>query len=259
MPTIIKCSTCKRALEVPNELMGKRVKCPACKSIFTPTPPGTSPPEDPSARRQPPSPKSESAIRRQRPAPPPDEEDEEEEEEEQPRVRKKGIRRREEEDEKDEEEDDEDEDEEEEEEEVRPRRRKRLRRFSHRAADAVKGPAIALMILGTIGLVCDGSALGFNLLGSAIGNQVEDKNLQLFLSLFRGTFGMIHSAAGVFIGLSMLLSGIKMRKLKGYKNAMTASILAMIPIVSPCCIVGLPIGIWSIIVLSKPEVKDGFS
>jgi len=114
------------------------------------------------------------------------------------------------------------------------------------------------MILGTIGLVCDGSALGMNLLGSAIGNQVEDKNLQLALSLFRGTFGLIHSAAGVFIGLSMLLSGIQMRKLKGYKNAMTSSILAMIPIVSPCCIVGLPIGIWSVIVLCKPEVKDAF-
>src|SRR5260370_40641183 len=99
MPTPTKCPAGKQALEVPHELMGRRVKCPACKSIFTAEPPGASPPEDPRARRQPPGPKSESAIRRQRPAPPSDEdEDEEEEEEEKPRVRKKGIRRREEED-----------------------------------------------------------------------------------------------------------------------------------------------------------------
>jgi hypothetical protein len=235
--------------------MGKRVKCPGCKMIFTASPPGAAPPEAPAGRRPAPSQKSEEGIRRKRPAPPPgdDEEDEEEEEEERPRVRKKPTRRREEdyedeeedeEEEEEEEEDEEDDDEEEdEEEERRPRRRKPRRRFSSRAASAVGGPAIALMILGIIGLVCD---------------KVEDKNLQLALSLFQGTFGLIHSAAGVLIGLSMLLSGIQMRKLKGYKNAMTSSILAMIPIVSPCCIVGLPIGIWSVVVLCKPEVKDAF-
>jgi hypothetical protein len=258
---------CKRALEVPDELMGKRVKCPGCKMIFTASPPGAAPPEAPAGRRPAPSQKSEEGIRRKRPVPPPDDEDEDEEEEEEvrPRVRKKSVRRREEdyedeeEDEDEEEEEEDDDDEEEEAEERRPRRRRRPRpRFSSRAASAVGGPAIALMILGIIGLVCDGSALGMNLLGSAIGDKVEDKNLQLALSLFQGTFGLIHSAAGVLIGLSMLLSGIQMRKLKGYKNAMTSSILAMIPIVSPCCLVGLPIGIWSVVVLCKPEVKDAF-
>src|SRR5262245_42977456 len=265
MPTNIKCPMCKRPLEVPDELMGKRVKCPGCKMIFTATPPGSAPREAPAGRRPAPSQKSEEGIRRKRPAPPheDDEEDEEEEEEERPRVRKKSTRRREEdyEDEEEEEEDEDEEDEEdeeEEEEERRPRRRRPRPRFSSRAASAVGGPAIALMILGIIGLVCDGSALGMNLLGSAIGDKVEDKNLQLALSLFQGTFGLIHSAAGVLIGLSMLLSGIQMRKLKGYKNAMTSSILAMIPIVSPCCLVGLPIGIWSVVVLCKPEVKDAF-
>ncbi len=150
MPTTIKCPTCKRALEVPNELMGRRVKCPACKSIFTATPPGTPPTEDTSARRQPPSPKSESAIRRQRSAPPPVEveNEDQEEEEERPRVRKKGIRRREEDDEEDEEEENEDEDEEEEEEEVRPRRRRRFRR------DAAPHRAGTVLTLGILSLVC---------------------------------------------------------------------------------------------------------
>jgi hypothetical protein len=39
---------------------------------------------------------------------------------------------------------------------------------------------------------------------------------------------------------------------------MTASVIAMIPCISPCCIVGLPIGIWAMVVLSKPEVKSAF-
>src|SRR5260370_23505401 len=59
MPATIKCPMCKRALEVPDELMGKRVKCPGCKMIFTATPPGAAPSEDSSARRPRPGQKSE--------------------------------------------------------------------------------------------------------------------------------------------------------------------------------------------------------
>jgi len=250
---------CKRALEVPDELMGKRVKCPGCKMIFTATPPGAAPPEDSSARRPRPGQKSEEAVRRKRPAPPPDDDDEdEEEEEERPRVRKKPTRRREEDDEDEDEDDEDEEDDEEEEEEVRPRRRQSRRGFSRRAADAVKAPAMALMILGILGLVCDGAALGINLLGVGFAAQMGDKNQELFSSLFGGTFGMIQAIAGLLIGLSMTLGAIKMKKLQGYKNAITISILAMIPVVSPCCLLGLPFGIWSIVVLSKPEVKDAF-
>jgi hypothetical protein len=40
--------------------------------------------------------------------------------------------------------------------------------------------------------------------------------------------------------------------------AMASSILALAPCVSPCCVVGLPIGIWSLVVLSQPEVKSAF-
>jgi len=51
---------------------------------------------------------------------------------------------------------------------------------------------------------------------------------------------------------------LKMKKLENYGLAMTASILAMIPCLSPCCLIGLPIGIWAVVVLSKPEVKSAF-
>src|SRR6266700_2568519 len=113
MPTTIKCPMCKRALEVPDELMGKRVKCPGCKMIFTATPPGAAPPEDSSARRPRPGQKSEEAVRRKRPAPPPDEDEDKDDE-----------------DEENDEEEDEEEDEDEDEEEVRPRRRGRFRRHA---------------------------------------------------------------------------------------------------------------------------------
>ena len=45
---------------------------------------------------------------------------------------------------------------------------------------------------------------------------------------------------------------------EGYAKAKTASILAFVPFVSCCFLSGIPFGIWSLIVLSKPEVKEYF-
>jgi hypothetical protein len=39
---------------------------------------------------------------------------------------------------------------------------------------------------------------------------------------------------------------------------MTAAILALVPCTSPCCLAGIPAGIWALVVLAKPEVKAGF-
>ena len=39
---------------------------------------------------------------------------------------------------------------------------------------------------------------------------------------------------------------------------MVAAVVALLPCVSPCCLVGLPIGIWALTTMNKPEVKDAF-
>ena len=65
---------------------------------------------------------------------------------------------------------------------------------------------------------------------------------------------LIAVLAGVFI----LYGGLQMKKMQNYSLAMGASIVAMIPCISPCCLVGLPIGIWALVVLNKPEVKSAF-
>src|SRR5947209_20560053 len=35
MPSIISCPSCQKQLKVPDELIGKSVKCPGCKETFT--------------------------------------------------------------------------------------------------------------------------------------------------------------------------------------------------------------------------------
>jgi hypothetical protein len=61
-------------------------------------------------------------------------------------------------------------------------------------------------------------------------------------------------------GILSLLGGIRMRNLGGYGLAVTGSILALFPCITPgCCLIIGPIaGIWSLVVLSNAEVKAAF-
>ena len=77
-------------------------------------------------------------------------------------------------------------------------------------------------------------------------------------NVFSGTVGLISNIVALGVSVLILIGALKMKKLESYGLAMTASILAMLPFVSPCCILGLPFGIWAIVALGKPEVKSAF-
>jgi hypothetical protein len=77
--------------------------------------------------------------------------------------------------------------------------------------------------------------------------------------MLSGGVGLVFNVIGVIIGVVILLGALKMQKLQNYNFAMAAAIIAMIPCISPCCLLGLPAGIWALIVLMKPEVKAAFN
>jgi hypothetical protein len=49
-----------------------------------------------------------------------------------------------------------------------------------------------------------------------------------------------------------------MKRLENHGMSMAAAIIAMVPCISPCCLIGLPIGIWALTVLNDPSVKAAF-
>jgi hypothetical protein len=57
----------------------------------------------------------------------------------------------------------------------------------------------------------------------------------------------------------VLIGAAKMQSLRSFEFAFAAAILAMIPCLTPCCVLGLPFGIWALVVLNKPEVKSQFT
>lgn len=65
-------------------------------------------------------------------------------------------------------------------------------------------------------------------------------------------FGLLAMIGNVLV----LLAGVFMRRLQNYTICMTGSIFAII--MNGCCCVGLPLGIWSLVVLANRDVKRGF-
>ena len=124
-------------------------------------------------------------------------------------------------------------------------------------AELVNGPAVGLIVVAIIGVILQIISLIFNLAGASFlaGSRMPN---EAWANMFSGPAGMASSIVGILVSGVILFGGMKMKKLESYGLAMTASIIAMIPCFSPCCVIGLPIGIWALVVLSKPEVKSAF-
>lgn len=79
--------------------------------------------------------------------------------------------------------------------------------------------------------------------------QAQDKTLEKAMSGVFGTLGMIGNCL-------VLMAGLMMKKLKSWGLCLTGSIFAIV--MNGCCCVGMPLGIWALIVLSNRDVKAGF-
>ncbi len=58
--------------------------------------------------------------------------------------------------------------------------------------------------------------------------------------------------------VALLYGALKLRKLQGYEFALIAAILAMVPW-SPAVVLGIPMGIWTLVFLTRPQTKAAFA
>jgi hypothetical protein len=130
------------------------------------------------------------------------------------------------------------------------------------ALQALKGPAIALTVTAILGLILVGLGLVINCLSLAgvqlTHNQALDSQTERLINSFGGGIGIVMDIVGGIVAIIILRGAGKMRRLENHSFAVTASVLAMVPCISPCCLFGLPFGIWALMVLNKPEVKSQF-
>lgn len=122
------------------------------------------------------------------------------------------------------------------------------------AVQRVQGPSIGLIAVGSLGAL----AAVANLVMSLMGDAFPVFNDPMVSGL--GSAPLALALAVLALGMYgfVIWAALQMRQLKNHVAALVASVLVMVPC-SCCCIVGLPIGIWSLAVLLKPEVKAAFS
>lgn len=117
------------------------------------------------------------------------------------------------------------------------------------AATAVRGPAIGLLMTGILG-GCSCLYSAFNIITSPReqGNDIEPIYSVIFLLAVLAFF---------MLNCFICLASVQMLKLKAFRQAIAASILAMVPCIG-CCVLGIPIGAWSLVVLMRDDVRGSF-
>lgn len=130
------------------------------------------------------------------------------------------------------------------------------------AADAVNAPSVLLLLNGAFGILLSlGSLLGA--FGGASNEQMQQlaamkPELAPLLTMMTGAVSVISAVVGIAASGFIIFSALKMRSVEHYGLAMASAIVSIVPCFGGCCCLGIPAGIWALVVLNKPEVKQAF-
>ena len=137
-----------------------------------------------------------------------------------------------------------------------------------RARRLLKGPSLALLLMGTVGLVItlsgfvardwlvDALVRATSTLPAAVpADQLGLWKTELSRSL--GLRDYARGLAGVAINGVMIAGALAMRRLENRNLALAAATFALIPC-QCCCCVSIPFGVWALLMLNRPEVKQSF-
>jgi hypothetical protein len=225
MPTTLACPSCRTQLQVPDDLLGTNVQCPACGLTFQ-LPAGGS------AQQQPPAPS---------PAPPANDLGQAGQVERSPgprggpddyvAPRRRGYGPHEWADEEDE---------------------------AERARRLLMPPAICLLVTGSLGLMAD----LFQVVFAFVPRPAPAADLpEFFREIQKGSSGPMAAVLGglfAVVSVVIIVAALQMMRRRTWSLAITGSILAMGNLVNCCCLLGLPAGIYALVVLNKPEVRSTF-
>jgi hypothetical protein len=113
-------------------------------------------------------------------------------------------------------------------------------------------PAITLLVLASIMLAL--------ILLSIPGQIVRMRAIDTTTHEGQGelTGSIVALVIWIVMTAAILWGAIAMLRLSSYRDAFVAAVLSLIPVCSPCFVLGIPFGIWAIIILMRPEVRAKF-
>ena len=126
-----------------------------------------------------------------------------------------------------------------------------------RAQLQVQGPAIGLLVTGILNCLVGTLVAIFMALAilrhATIGRASDTAGVDVVATIV----ALLAYLACLALGGFVISAALKMKRLEAYGVAITASILAIL--ISPSNVIGLGIGIWSLVVLSRADVAAAFA
>ena len=126
------------------------------------------------------------------------------------------------------------------------------------AAKCVSGPATALMVTAGITFALHSLVIVAHLAQMAVGPLMVLRRHDVFPAMYGNGVQVVLGLVGLVFCALVFYGAAKMKALENYSLAMTVAILAIIPCTSPCCLLGMPFGIWALVVLCDSSVKAAF-
>jgi hypothetical protein len=117
----------------------------------------------------------------------------------------------------------------------------------------VKAPAIIMIVCSALGIVLQLFSILMNLIGTGLGASSAE-----YSQLASGAVGILFSLIAICVGGFCIFGLLKMTKLENRSMSYVAVILSMVPCFGSCWCINLFVGIWALMVLGDPQVRDSF-
>ena len=120
-------------------------------------------------------------------------------------------------------------------------------------------PAIAMLVLSGMQLLF--LVAGFFMDQGEVWLELEetmkeaDPNFELPEGLMQGA-GLISNLVSMAIVALVIAAAISMLRLKSWALALAGAIAMVVPCLGPCCPIGIPFGVWAIVILSRADVRQ---
>lgn len=116
------------------------------------------------------------------------------------------------------------------------------------------GVAIASMVLALFSFIFMSIGVAINIGNLGLASESGDTtNVSYHIGKVAGSLFFVLAPLGIMYGQ------YQATRLGKYKWAKQGALLMMIPCTSPFVILGIPLGIWQFILLSKPQVRERFA
>ncbi len=134
------------------------------------------------------------------------------------------------------------------------------------AREAINIPAIAMIVMAGLGILFSVPGLFGSGQSEAINSMINNGSIPReqaeaiakFAAVSGGVMGKLFTLFGIALNGFIIFAALKIRNLQNHHMGVAASIAMMLPFAGCCCCLGLPLGLYTITILNRPDVRAEF-